>query len=156
MGKLLPAILGLIGLAVGAGAGAFLRPATDMDTPQGTPPLFPTPPHMADTPLTYMQLENKFIVPLVSEDRVRSLVVLSLGLGILEKDKDTILFQEPKLRDAFLEVLFAHANAGGFDGAFTESVPMDALRRALAEAARTTLGPVVREVLIMDILRQDA
>ena len=64
--------------------------------------------------------------------------------------------REPKLRDAFLRVMFDHANAGGFDGAFTNSNQMDVLRRALREVAQKTIGPTASDVLILDIVRQDA
>jgi hypothetical protein len=52
--------------------------------------------------------------------------------------------------------MFAHANAGGFDGSFTEAAAMAPLREALREAAVNILGPVLRDVLIVDITRQDA
>jgi hypothetical protein len=63
---------------------------------------------------------------------------------------------EPKIRDAFLTVLFDHANSGGFDGAFTSSGSMEILRRALREAGQKAVGEaVVSDVLITGIVRQD-
>ena len=62
---------------------------------------------------------------------------------------------EPKLRDALLRVLFDHAHIGGFDGAFTESGRLSLLRVGLLEAAQATLGPVVTDILITDIVRQE-
>ena len=50
---------------------------------------------------------------------------------------------------------FQGTNAGGFDGAFTQSNNMDVLRSALLEVARKTMGAVVSDVLIVDIVRQD-
>ena len=47
---------------------------------------------------------------------------------------------EPKLRDVFLQVLFDHANMGGFRGAFTRSDVLEPLRTALREAAQKHLG----------------
>ena len=61
----------------------------------------------------------------------------------------------PTLDDGFLEVLFAHANAGGFAGTFTETANMDALRAALLEVAKKSLSERVSDVLITDIVRQD-
>ncbi len=63
---------------------------------------------------------------------------------------------EPKLRDVFLRVLFDHANAGGFSGSFTKTTRMNTLRMGLLEAAQKALGPVVSDVLIVDVVRQDA
>jgi hypothetical protein len=52
--------------------------------------------------------------------------------------------------------MFDHAYGGGFDGAFTTSPTLDALRHALLEAVNTEIGGIVTEVLITDISRQDA
>jgi hypothetical protein len=79
-----------------------------------------------------------------------------LALEVDAGQNSAVFDREPRLRDAFLRAMFAHANAGGFDGSFTEATAMDPLREALGEAARRILGPVVRDVLIMDITRQDA
>ncbi len=103
----------------------------------------------------YIKLNNQFVVPVVSEGAVQSLVVLSLSLEIRQGQSEAIYVREPKLRDAFLQVLFDHANIGGFQGAFTEANNLDVLRLALAETARSVVGEVVAGVLITDIARQD-
>jgi hypothetical protein len=104
----------------------------------------------------YVRLNNQFVVPIVRNGAVRSLVVMSLSIEVDAGNNSTVFDREPRLRDSFLQVLFAHANAGGFDGSFTQAQAMDPLRQALREAARLTLGPVMRDVLIVDITRQDA
>ncbi len=62
---------------------------------------------------------------------------------------------EPKLRDVFLQVLFDHANMGGFRGAFTRSDMLTPLRTALREAAQKQLGKDIYDVLIVEMSRQD-
>ena len=69
---------------------------------------------------------------------------------------EEVYAREPKLRDSFLQVLFDHANAGGFRGSFTDGSNMVLLRRALLESARAVLGQTARDVLITDIVRQDS
>jgi hypothetical protein len=69
--------------------------------------------------------------------------------------KEQTFAVEPKLRDAFLQVLFDHANTGGFDGVFTATNVMRSLRAALLDAAGTAVPDLVRDVLILDIQRQD-
>lgn len=103
----------------------------------------------------YVKLNNQFIVPIVSHGKVASLVIMSLSLEVAQGNSSRIYTAEPKLRDAFLRVLFDHANAGGFDGNFTEGTKMQALRNALREVAVKLMGPVVANVLIDDIVRQD-
>ncbi len=104
----------------------------------------------------YVRLNNQFIVPIVRNSTVRSLVVISLTIEVPLGLNEAVFDHEPRLRDTFLRVMFAHANAGGFDGSFTEAAAMAPLREGLREAAAGVLGPVVRDVLIVDITRQDA
>jgi hypothetical protein len=105
----------------------------------------------------YVRLNNQFVVPIVRNGTVRSLVVLSLSIEVNTGQNGAVFDREPRLRDSFLRVLFAHANAGGFDGSFTESAAMAPLREGLRESAISVLGAsVVHEVLITDITRQDA
>lgn len=105
----------------------------------------------------YVRLNNQFIVPIVRNGSVRSLVVMSLSVEVDIGQSGAVFNREPRLRDGFLRVMFAHANAGGFDGIFTEASAMEPFREALREAARGTLnGATVHDVLITDITRQDA
>lgn len=103
----------------------------------------------------YVKLNNQFIVPVVENGKVQSLVILSLSLEVTFGESAKVYAQEPKLRDGFLQVLFDHANAGGFDGSFTSSNAMDVLRAALLESAQSAIGSLVSGVLITDIVRQD-
>ncbi len=105
----------------------------------------------------YVRLNNQFIVPILRNGSVRSLVVMSLSVEVETGQSGAVFDREPRLRDGFLRVMFAHANAGGFDGTFTEASAMAPFREALLEAARRTLnGASVHDVLITDITRQDA
>ena len=83
------------------------------------------------------------------------MVILALSLEVSVGGTEQVYLLEPKLRDVFLQVLFDHANSGGFSGEFTDSTNMVILRDALREAARKTLGKMVSDVLIIDIARQD-
>ena len=103
-----------------------------------------------------MKLNNQFIVPVVEDGRVASLVVMSLSVEVRTGTREVVFAREPKLRDIFLQQLFDHANQGGFRGAFTNSNTMDVLRNALREAATPVLGDSLLDVLITDIARQDA
>ena len=94
-------------------------------------------------------------LPVVESGVVRSLVILSVSLEVGTGTSQEVYAVEPKLRDSFLQVLFDHANAGGFEGAFTNSNNMEILRVALLEAAQKALDKKVSDVLIVDIVRQD-
>lgn len=154
MRKLLPILLGLAGLGLGLGGGLFLRP----------PPPEPTPEEIAiaaeaiepEVPPEFVKLNNQFIVPVVEDGKVVSMVIMSLSLEVEPGTTEDTYRQEPKLRDAFLQVLFDHANSGGFRGSFTDSANLVLLRDALGEAAETVMGKGVNNVLIADITRQDS
>lgn len=176
--KLIPVLLALFGLGAGVGAGFALRPAGDAPPAEGhgeeaaadapasgghgaeAPSEAPAPTgHDAgaeEGAPEYVKLNNQFVVPVLEGGRVVSMVILSLNLEVGTGQSEAIYAREPKLRDAFLQVLFDHANAGGFRGSFTDGSNLVILRRALLEKARTVAGEAVLDVLISDIARQDA
>lgn len=158
---ILPLLLALLGIGAGATAGYVLRPAppapaeTDASAGAEAPaaPAEGTEDGAASS--EFVKLNNQFIVPDVEDGAIVSLVVLSLSLEVVLGGTEAVYAAEPKLRDTLLQVLFDHANAGGFRGDFTSAGQMEDLRRALLEAARRILGPTVKAVLISDIARQD-
>lgn len=149
---LLPVILGLVGLAIGGGAGWMLRPAPEAsEAAADTPP--PTP-SRAD--LETVRLPNHFVVPVLHEGRVQSMVVMSLALELAPGHGFSLSRHEPRLRSIFLQVMFDHANLGGFEGVFTSGEALLTLRRALRDAARAEIGQGMQDVLITEILRQES
>ena len=104
----------------------------------------------------FVAFDHQFVVQIVQDDKVTSMVVLSLSLEAEPDLRESIHLRQPKLRDLFLRVLFDHANMGGFQGAFTSSGNLELLRSALREAAQKEMGTGIRDVLIVDIARQDS
>lgn len=171
--KLLPVLLTLVGLGGGVGAGLFLRPApaadehatetgadaTESGDHGGTPAAEDVAEHEGEPEEgapEYVKMNNQFVVPVVEDGRVAAMVVLSLSLEVAAGNTEAVYQREPKLRDVFLQVLFDHANTGGFSGSFTDGSNLVVLRNSLKEAAALVLGPVVSDVLITDIARQDS
>ncbi len=148
--KLLPVILALLGLGIGVGAGIFLRPVPAADAVVEPQPLDP-----ALTP-EYTKMANQFVVPVLVNGKVSAMIILSLSLEVKQGMTAAVYDTEPKLRDVFLQVLFDHANAGGFSGAYTDGANLLLLRKALLEAAKGVLKEDVSDVLISDIVRQDS
>lgn len=103
----------------------------------------------------FVRLEKQFVVPVLDADRVAALVVLSVALEIDEGGSDSVFAVEPKLRDAFLSVLFTHAQSKGFHGAFTRKDRIEDLRSALTVSAQAILGEMAHGVLLTNIVRQD-
>ncbi len=167
IGKLLPVLLALGGVGGGIGAGLALKSEsleTTMENPCGDPH------HNADAAedvhakedvaevaetLEYVKLNNQFLVPIVNDELIRALIVMNLSVEVRAGHGEIVYSREPKLRDAFLQVLFDHANIGGFKGEFTNAKNLNVLRNALTEVAQSIAGKDVTGILITDIARQD-
>lgn len=178
---IIPVFLLLAGVSAGGAAGLLLAPekagATDREGSTGQhrredrpdeagPPDLQTPgPTETKRSLSgdgeggtseYFRISKPFIIPVVQGQKVAGLVTMSLSIEASDGLGDSFFSREPKLRDTLLQVMFDHANTGGFDGAFTLPSNLDPLRNALTEAAQQVLGrEQVREVLILEIGRQD-
>ena len=171
LGKLLPILLLLIGTSGGIGAGLFLMPdpGAQSEEAKSAPgeaageggsshePKMDAEGNPIDENATeFLKMSNQFVIPVVKKDKIASLVVVSLSLETRVGVSESIYAKEPKLRDAFLRVLFDHANMGGFLGDFTNAEKLDLLRTALRQVAKKEIGPDIVDVLIVDILRQDS
>lgn len=157
---LIPLAMLIAGTGAGVGAGIMLRPAPHEPGAAAAEKPHTDDAHQdqdvePDTAHEYVKLNNQFVVPIVKGGRVSALVVLALSLEVTAGTTEAVYTKEPKLRDAFLQVLFDHANIGGFNGAFTSAGHLDILRNALFETAQSILGPDVQKILIMDMARQD-
>ncbi|SDI62729.1 flagellar basal body-associated FliL family protein [Aliiruegeria lutimaris] len=178
MRLILPLLLALFGAATGVGAGLYLKPApvpgSESENAAAAGDAHAAQPLSADSTESdghgdtkdgghdtvsgdteFTKLNNQFIVPVLKDGRVVSMVVLSLSLETTLGYREKIFALEPRLRDTFLQVLFDHANMGGFDGIITSGGNMDILRRELKLAGRKLVGHDILNVLITDIARQD-
>ncbi|MGR3514773.1 MAG: flagellar basal body-associated FliL family protein [Paracoccaceae bacterium] len=160
MAKILPLLLMIVGGAVGAGAGIMLKPEEPMECaaegPCDSDKAMAEPEEKTDVEgVYYVAMKNQFVVPVIQDELVKSLVVLSLSLETTADQSEGIFSRQPKIRDVFLQVLFDHSHIGGFDGAFTESSRLSVLKVALLEAAQSVVGTVVSDVIITDIVRQE-
>lgn len=168
MKKLLPILLLLIGTGAGVGAGVFLRPeptpeevssneASRDEHDEGTAEKDEGA--AGDLPIDgkeYVKLSNQFVVPLVEDDRIASMVVMTLSVEAPQGQSEGISDIEPKIRDVFLRILFDHAVIGGFSGAFLNNENLDSVRNKLKDAARVNFGEdLISDVLIFEIARQD-
>jgi len=164
---LIPLVFLCAGLGIGVGAAKFTAPseapdskAKATDTKAKTDEKKPTKDMKAgekgeEGSYEYLKLTKQFVVPVVERDEIAAMVTMTLSLEAEPGLSDQFYAIEPKLRDRFLQVLFDHANTGGFDGIFTQSDNLATLRKSLLEVARKDLGNSVSQVLIMSVNRQD-
>ena len=163
MKKLLPIILLLVGIGAGVGAGLALRPEpTPVEPTEGAESADHAEKSdkkdQEDGPPSgreYVDLVDQFIVPVVNDDAVASLILITLTIEVESGNREAIFESEPRLRGALLQAMFDHANIGGFNGAFTNSSKLDRLRETFLEVAQKAYGDEITDVLIVQITRQD-
>lgn len=163
MKNLIPVILLFLGTGAGVGAGIYMRPdPVEEDVPEVT-----TGEETKQTKAVskvssgiegkqYIKLKNQFVIPIVDQDRIISMVVMTLSVEVPEGRGQAVYDIEPKIRDVFLRVLFDFGTVGRFDGAFASNGNLDVIRNGLREAAFNTFGAeLISDVLIFEIARQD-
>lgn len=166
---ILPVVLALAGLGAGLGAGLMLKPgdavaeAENCEAPtaegegggEDCPPLEAAMVEAGEGEL--FSFDKPFVVPVFRDGKVAAMVVMSLAVEVGSGQADAASALQPRLRDSMLAVMFRHANSGGFDGSFTTGEKMSDLKSGLLAAAREVLaGLAVAEVLVTEIVRQDA
>lgn len=111
--------------------------------------------NVVSTNVAFVDLDRKFVIPLVRGHRVQALIVTELKLEVDQRAEDRAREMTPRLRDAFLGTLYAMAVEGLFDGDLFSHSVQDRMRQRLLEAARGVLQGDARAVLIAELLRQD-
>jgi flagellar protein FliL len=151
--KLALAVIGVaLGLVVGGAAGSYwyltsTHGAVAMESASASA--------VASDDHAFIDMERKFVVPLVRGNRVRSLVVIDLRLEVRSGAETRAQELKPKVRDLFLDTLYAMAVAGSFDGDLYSNNVQGEMRARLLEAARQVLQDDARAILIGELLRQD-
>ncbi len=147
----------LFGLCLGVGVG--LGTALAVRAPETAGDAVPERETIASEelaqPYELVTLDDQFVVPLVVNDQVSAMVILSLGLEVTPGTTATVFARQAKLRDVFLRALFQHANADGFGTDFTALRHLDRLRKALFDAAYAEIGEDVKGILILSLARQN-
>ncbi|NHK26327.1 flagellar basal body-associated FliL family protein [Parvularcula flava] len=103
----------------------------------------------------YYKFSRQFIVPVVSDSNVQSLVILDLNLEIEPNLAEDLYAMDPKLRDVIMTELIALSNEGRFDRRMTDPANYAEIRTRLLAAVQTIQQKGVRDVLILDMARQD-
>lgn len=177
--KILLPVLGLaIGIGAGLGAHSAFGPAAGPSEPGGRSaagsdgaesaaddhvddkkkPADPSKDKDKDKDTTgteFFKFARQFVIPLVRDGEVTALVTVTLSLESQPGMSEQIYAKEPKLRDVYLQVLFDHANTGGFDGGFTRPERLKPLRQALLDVSEAEIGDGLHAVLITEIAKQE-
>lgn len=175
MRRLLPILLILLGLGGGMGAGLYLKPApgpkpevgrtvarTGAGAKSGAGHAIPDPSDEEEgedeseiKERTYVSIGTQTIIPVVDGDKTRALMLFELAVDVDPSAHGQAVMAEPRLRDAFLRALLKMSSTGAFDETYTADWVIDELRRNLDIEARRFLGDGLREVLVLDVIRQE-
>ena len=103
----------------------------------------------------YVRIGRQIIIPVVNKGETQALMLFDLAIAVPRIMAERTQAAEPRLRDAFLRVLFEMSYTGAFSSTYTDERVVDELRGKLRAAARRLVGDAVDEVLILDIMRQE-
>lgn len=103
----------------------------------------------------YYKFTRQFLVPVVSEGNIQSLVILDLNLEVEPNMTEKIFAVEPKIRDVLMTELLALSNEGRFAERLTDPANYAEIRERLLAAVHRVTSEGVYNVLILDIARQD-
>lgn len=167
MKKILPILIILIAAIGGAAGGMMFRPPAEMmdeaDPMVGEGEMSEKEMETEETSTIedmqgeydYVKFSRQFVIPVISDGGVKALVVADIQLEVEPGTSEAAFSREPKLRDAFLKVLYRIAHTGGFDGSLVSDYILKDMHDDLKASARAILGDSLHDVLITDLLRQD-
>jgi hypothetical protein len=163
--KIMPLLALIFGLAGGGAAAIFLAPPPD-DQPMSQNEAT-TPDAQSETSSDDLQdgasdsfeivkLPSQFVVPVIMDNRVRAMVILTVALEVEVGQGDRVRALEPKLRDEFLAELFSLAALDGFKDEMISRKTLELVKRALSVRSSEVLDLQNVNVLVTDMARQDA
>ena len=156
MKKILTIVL-ILAAAIGGGFGGMaLKPQNEeMEAGEASEAAeVPPKPAAGPTDHEYVKFSRQFILPIVESAKVKSLIVADIQLEVVSGASSYAFARAPKLRSAFLEVLYRHAHTGSLKNSHLSDRTLTELRGDLLKSAREILGDQVHDVLITDLLRQ--
>ena len=103
----------------------------------------------------YFKFSREFVVPVMRQGRVSSLVILNINLEIDSRKSHDLFSIEPKLRDNIMTTLVALSNDGSKLEAITEVGNYETVRALILLNLGDVVSEGIENVLILDVARQD-
>lgn len=105
--------------------------------------------------IAYYKFPREFVVPLIENGRVSSLVILNINLEIDESASAQMFLIEPAVRDNIMTTLISLANDGKTFQTLSDIESYESMRALVLMNLRKAVPNGVRNVLILDMARQD-
>ncbi len=103
----------------------------------------------------YYKFTREFVVPIMEGGRVKSLVIININLEADSAISQTLFSMDPKLRDNIMTTLIALSNDGVTFESFTDVDSYETLRSMILKNLANVVSSGIRNVLIVDIAKQD-
>lgn len=105
--------------------------------------------------VTYYKFSREFVVPMIEDDKVKSLVILNLNLEIDPDAWQKLADKEPVLRDNIMTTLIKLSSGGRTLYSITEVESYETVRTMILANLRSEVSEGIHNVLILDMARQD-
>ncbi len=105
--------------------------------------------------ISYLKFKRQFVVPVMTHGKIDALVIMNLNLELNDNAPENTYSLEPKLRDAITRELLSLSNAGVFGESLTSSESYETVRSTLLSACKAILPTGIKDILILDIARQE-
>lgn len=103
----------------------------------------------------YFKFSREFVVPIMRDDQVKSLVILHVTLETDPSTADDLFSEEPKLRDNIMTTLIGLSNDGRTLEEPTNINNYETIRAMMLMNLRDSISDGIQNVLIVDMAKQN-
>ena len=105
--------------------------------------------------VVFYKFSREFIVPILEEERVESLVILNINLEADAELSQELFRLEPKLRDNIMTTLIELSNDGRTFQTITDVQSYEAVRSMILMNLKNVVSEGIHNVLILDMAKQN-
>lgn len=109
----------------------------------------------AESEVYYFKFTREFVVPIIREGRVHSLIILNLNLEADGSIASNLQSMEPKLRDNIMTSLITLSNDGTTFESITSVENYELIRSTVMDNLQSVVASGINNVLIVDMAKQD-
>lgn len=176
MKLVITSIVAVIFIAAGSFAGVMLKPATEVsaspvsgeeggeygadkggdyagDKKAKKGDKYDKPASSGDS--AYYKFSREFVVPIMRGGQVKSLVILHISLETDTETSDSLFTEEPKLRDNIMTTLIELSNDGRTLEELTNVNNYETIRSMILMNLNDAISDGIKNVLIVDVAKQD-
>lgn len=103
----------------------------------------------------YYKFSREFVVPIMRGGQVKSLVILHISLETDSATAERLFSEEPKLRDNIMTTLIELSNDGRTLVEVTDVNNYETIRALILMNLKDAIDDGIRNVLIVDVAKQD-